>query len=146
VAVAAPDSNPIALLLFDIVLQFAEAQSERMFSSELVQRLAGFPGRPWGTLLRGKAIDERWLARQLHPYGIRSRNLRINGQQGRCYELEELRELCLRYVSKAELRAMLDELRPAPPAEAPPPPASSGAPPAPEPGASGPAAGEVKSE
>jgi hypothetical protein len=69
VAIASPDSNPVALLLFDIVLQFAAAQRERMFSSELVQRLARFPGWPWGTDLRGKPLDERWLARQLHPYG-----------------------------------------------------------------------------
>ena len=140
VAVASPDSNPIALLLFDIVLQFAEANTERMFSSELVQRLAGFPGRPWGAMLRGKPIDERWLARQLHPYGIRSRNLRIGGRQGKGYELEELRDLCLRYVSKTELRAMLNELRPAPPDGPTTTPANGGVPPAapgPPPGAGG---------
>ena len=110
-ATAAPDSNPIALLLFDMVLQFAHAGTERMFSAELVERLAGFPRRLWGTLLRGKPIDERWLARQLHPYGIRSRNLRINGQQAKGYEQTEVLEVCQRYVGKTELRAMLDEMR-----------------------------------
>ena len=113
IASTAPDSNPIAMLLFDIVLQFTDAGSERMFSSELVQRLTTFPGRPWSTLLHGKPIDERWLGRQLHPYGIRSRNLRIEGRQAKGYDREELTDLCLRYVTKSELRAMLDELRPA---------------------------------
>jgi hypothetical protein len=47
VAVASPDSNSMAPLSFDIVLQFAAAQRQRMFSSELVQRLGVFPARPW---------------------------------------------------------------------------------------------------
>ncbi|HEV2209000.1 MAG TPA: DUF3631 domain-containing protein [Verrucomicrobiae bacterium] len=110
----APESNPIARLLFDIVMQFAHADIERMFSAELVRRLTEFPGRPWGSLLRGKPIDERWLARQLQPYGIRPRNLRVDGEQAKGYEREELTELCLRYVAKSELRALLDELRPVP--------------------------------
>jgi hypothetical protein len=66
-ASASTETNPMGLLLFDIVIQFARAGSDRMFSSELVQGLAGWPGRPWNDLLRGKAIDERWLARQLKP-------------------------------------------------------------------------------
>jgi hypothetical protein len=127
IATAAPESNPIALLLFDIVLQFAEAESERMFSAELVERLTVFPGRPWGTLLRGKPIDERWLARQLHPYGIRTRNLRLGGQQAKGYDRDEVTELCLRYVTKSELRALVDEMRPAPEAGPASPAAGSGA-------------------
>jgi hypothetical protein len=51
-----------------LVIQFAEAKTERMFSADLVQRLTLRPDRPWSTLLRGKPIDERWLARQLSPY------------------------------------------------------------------------------
>jgi putative DNA primase/helicase len=120
-AMAGPDSNPIALLLFDIVLQFAHAQTDRMFSGELVQRLATFPGRPWGVVLKGKPIDERWLGRQLHPYGIGSRNMRINGIQAKGYYHEELLDLCLRYVTKSELKAMMDEMRWEPKTEAAPP-------------------------
>lgn len=104
--------HPIALLLFDIVIEFADAQSDRMFSSELVQHLTCFPGRPWRTLQKGKPIDERWLARQLHPYGIRSRNLRIGAQQAKGYDREELTDLCLRYVTQAELGAMLTNCAP----------------------------------
>jgi putative DNA primase/helicase len=129
-ATAAPESNPIALLLFDLILQFAEAGAERMFSSELVKQLAWCPGRPWGTLLRGKPIDERWLARQLTPYGIRSRNLRIEGQQAKGYEKEDILKICLRYVSKPELRALRNDLQSAAelsPAGAPPPTGGGGA-------------------
>lgn len=58
-------ANPLALLLFDMLIQFTQAGSERMFSSEMVERLRWLAGRPWSTLLRGKPIDERWLGWQL---------------------------------------------------------------------------------
>jgi hypothetical protein len=130
ISTAAADSNPIALLLFDAVVEFALAARKQMFSSELVERLTYLPGRPWGTLLRGKPIDERWLARQLHPYGIRPRNVRIDGQQAKGYEREELLELCQRYVSKSEVRALMEDLRPAGEASPAPPAANNEAPPA----------------
>ena len=56
-----------------------------------------------------KPIDERWLARQLNPYGIRPRNLRINGVQAKGYCQEDLVEPIRRYLPKAEARALLDE-------------------------------------
>jgi hypothetical protein len=55
---ASTKTNPMVLLLFNIVIHFARAAADRMFSSELVQRLPTWPGRPWNELLRGKAIDE----------------------------------------------------------------------------------------
>jgi hypothetical protein len=114
IATASTDSNPLGLLLFDIVMEFVTAETERMFSADLVQRLALFPGRPWGSLLRGKPINERWLAKQLNPYGIRPRNLRIGKVQAKGYLKDELVDICCRYVPKPELRAFLDELKPAP--------------------------------
>jgi putative DNA primase/helicase len=110
IASASVDSNPKAQLLFDMVMLFCTGETDRMFSSDLVRKLTSFGGRPWNTLIRGKPIDERWLARQLHPYGIRPRNLRIDGAQAKGYYKEELLELCRRYVAKSELRAFIDEL------------------------------------
>jgi hypothetical protein len=108
----AGDSNPIGVLLFDLFMQFALAKTERMFSSQMVERLNGYSGRPWKDLLRGKPIDERWLARQLNPYGIRPRNLRIEGVQAKGYCQEDLVEPIRRYLPKAEARALLDEFTP----------------------------------
>jgi hypothetical protein len=112
VAAGSGDSNPIGVLLFDIFMQFRIVDAERMFSSELVKRLNGYGARPWKDLLRGKPVDERWLARQLSPYGIRPRNLRINAIQGRGYYEQEMIEMVRRYLPKAEARALLDELKP----------------------------------
>jgi hypothetical protein len=85
----AGDSNPIGVLPFDVFVQFAIGKTERMFSTEVVERLNAYSGRPWKDLLRGKPVDERWLARQLNPYGIRQRNLRINGVQAKGYCQED---------------------------------------------------------
>ena len=62
--------------------------------------------------MRGKPIDERWLVRQLNPYGIRPRNLRINSVQAKRYCQEDLVEPIRRYLPKAEARALLDEFTP----------------------------------
>jgi len=113
VAAASSDANPIAVLLFDVLMEFNFAKTDRLFSSELVERLNAYPGRPWKDLLRGKPIDDRWLARQLSPYGIRPRNLRINGAQAKGYCQEDMIETVRRYVPKSEARALLDELKPA---------------------------------
>jgi hypothetical protein len=55
----------------------------------------------------------------LSPYGIRTRNLRIDGIQAKGYCQEDMIEVVRRYVSKPEARALLDELRPAPESETP---------------------------
>ncbi|HEV2394576.1 MAG TPA: DUF3631 domain-containing protein [Verrucomicrobiae bacterium] len=112
VAAASSDSNPMAVLLFDVFIQFDLAKSDRLFSSRLVERLNAYSNRPWKDLLRGKPIDDRWLARQLSPYGIRPRNLRIEGIQAKGYCQEDMVETVRRYVPKSEARALLDELRP----------------------------------
>ena len=113
VGAASGDSNPIAVLLFDVFVQFSFANTNRLFSSELVARLNAYAGRPWKDLLRGKPIDDRWLARQLSPYGIRPRNLRIGEAQAKGYCQEDMVDTVRRYVPKAEARALLDELKPA---------------------------------
>ncbi|HWX20763.1 MAG TPA: DUF3631 domain-containing protein, partial [Candidatus Binatia bacterium] len=107
------DSNPISVLLFDVYIQFNFAKTDRLFSSDLIARLNAYNNRPWKDLLRGKPIDDRWLARQLSPYGIRPRNLRINGNQAKGYCQEDMLETIRRYVPKAEARALIDELKPA---------------------------------
>jgi hypothetical protein len=101
------------VLLFDVFMQFTFAKTDRMFSSDLVESLNAYAGRPWKDMLRGKPIDDRWLARQLNPYGIRPRNLRINGTQAKGYCQEDMVETVRRYVPKSEARHLIDELEPA---------------------------------
>ena len=91
------ESNPTSVLLFDVYMQFAIAQTDRMFSAQLVNHLNGYGNWTWKQLLRGKPIDDRWLARKLSPYGIRPRNLRINGAQAKGYYEQDMIETVRRY-------------------------------------------------
>lgn len=113
-AAGSGDSHPMSVLLFDAYMQFQIAKAQRMFSWELVQRLNEYGERPWKELQRGKPIDVRWLARHLSPYGLHPRTMRLNGEQGKGYSLEDFVDIIQRYVPKSEARSLIDELVVAP--------------------------------
>ena len=62
----------------------------------------------------GKGADELWLARQLAPFGIRSRTMRIGDALGKGYVLADFTETFRRYIPQTELDRM-DEIFSAPP-------------------------------
>ena len=49
-------------------------------------------------MCRGKPITERWLARNLAAFGIRSGNIRIESEQAKGYELSDFTETFERYL------------------------------------------------
>ena len=67
--------------------------------------------RPWAELRRGKDLTDLWLARQLRPYGVRPRALRIEAEVGKGYAMEDLMEVCQRYVSRSEYESFKAELK-----------------------------------
>lgn len=78
---------------------------ERQFSREIVERLKGFGARPWV----GREVTERWLARQLRPYGVRPRTMRIGEEVAKGYCAGELTEVFRRYIPRSELEAVKAE-------------------------------------
>ena len=119
------DNNPIASLLLDIFLVLTQNNVDRIFSQTLIQELNRFPVRPWTDLRNGKPVTDLWLAQQLRPYGIRSRNLRINGTQAKGYFQDDMMDVFRRYISKSELNALKAEAKPIPVPQ-PEPPANPG--------------------
>jgi hypothetical protein len=101
----AQENSPSATLLFDIGIIFVLLDKQRLFSSVLANSLnhPRFAHRPWMEARKGKPVNELWLAQQLRPYGVRPRNLRIEGDQGKGYELSDLQETFTRYVPQSEL-------------------------------------------
>jgi len=83
------------MLLADIQQVFT---AERMFSKDLVDKLAGMKERPWPEICRGKPITPRWLARNLTAFGIRSRNISIGVEQAKGYERSDFDEAFARYL------------------------------------------------
>jgi hypothetical protein len=105
----AQEESPVGALLLDIYMCFVGQNRTRMFSREVVQALMGYECRPWVDLTRGK-LSELWLAKQLAPYGIKTRSLRIGDATAKGYVLEELMETFRRYIPKAALERLKAEV------------------------------------
>jgi putative DNA primase/helicase len=77
-------------------------RSERMFSKDMIDALKEMSERPWSEIYRGKAITERWLARNLAGFGIHSKTLRIADERAKGYEVADFREAFERYLPREE--------------------------------------------
>ena len=62
-------------LLGDLRTVFGEV--DQMASKKLLDTLCALEETPWGDI-KGKPIDERWLARRLKQYGVKSRTIRLS--------------------------------------------------------------------
>src|SRR5204862_2687221 len=70
------DADGIRILLLTDIRQLFTG--ERMFSKDLIDQLEQMKERPWPEVRRGgKPINERWLARSLGAFGIKSKSMRI---------------------------------------------------------------------
>jgi putative DNA primase/helicase len=77
---------------------------ERIFSHDLVEKLADMSERPWSEVCRGKRLTERWLARNLAAFGIRPRLLRIDDwRPSRGYCRADFDDAFTRYLSETGL-------------------------------------------
>jgi hypothetical protein len=106
------DSNPTGTLLLDIFFAIAASGGGRIHSRTLAEALTARMGaRPWGEMVRGREVTELWLAQKLRPYGIRPRNLHVDGVQAKGYVFDELVEVCRRYVPRSEIDALKAEVQ-----------------------------------
>jgi len=107
ITTVAHESNPVASLLLDIFGVFIENKTDRMFSRILVDELNHrFLDRPWMYPLKGKPVTDLWLSHQLRPYGVRSRNMLLEGIQAKGYWLEEFKDSFRRYIPQSEIDAL----------------------------------------
>ena len=72
-----------------------------LFSRTLVGALTDLGDRPWAELRMGLNVSEAWLAKQLQPFGIRPRNIRISGKVSRGYFESDFKEAFQRYVPRS---------------------------------------------
>lgn len=96
-SVDAEDSSGVTLL-GDIRELFTE-EGDRISSSEMVTLLSKLDDRPWAEWRHGKPITTVQLARVLRPFGIRSRNVRINGIPVKGYLQVDFHDAFGRYLS-----------------------------------------------
>jgi hypothetical protein len=107
---ATQEINPISTLLLDLFVIFTLAPENRLFTRDLVYRLnARSADRPWAESLHGKPVTDLWLAKQLRPYGIKSRTIWIGDEHAKGFLEEDLQDTMRRYVSRSDLDALKAE-------------------------------------
>jgi len=86
------------MLLEDIQDIFNSNGAERMFSDNLVKALKEKSERPWCDWNRGNGLTQNGLARLLKPFGVKSKNMRIDENLKKGYELDNLKDAFKRYI------------------------------------------------
>jgi putative DNA primase/helicase len=88
-------------LLGDIRTVWSTTEGHRITSRELVRQLCGMHDSPWGELRNGKGITPNRLARHLHLFGVKPRDLWFGGSHGHSakgYESDDFRDAFARYL------------------------------------------------
>lgn len=86
------------LLMTDMIEIFARRGAERLPAREMLAELLILEERPWSGWARGRPITSHQIARLLRPFGIKSKNMRIGGEQGKAYDRQELVATFSRYT------------------------------------------------
>jgi Protein of unknown function (DUF3631) len=74
---------------------------DKMPTEEVLKALHALEESPWGDL-RGKAVDSRWLARQLRKYDVEPKVIRVGDATPRGYDAADLADPWSRYLSSQE--------------------------------------------
>ena len=65
---------------------FSETDERELPTKDLIRALAEMKESPWGEWYRGEAISEKKVSTLLHPYGVKSKRIRVGDVQLRGYE------------------------------------------------------------
>jgi len=87
------------MLLSDLRNMFAERGDEpKVFSKDIVLHLVGLDDRPWPEYINERAITKHQLAKILGRFGIKPRNVKINGLTKRGYFIADFQDSFTRYL------------------------------------------------
>ena len=86
-------------LLQDVKAMFVEKRVIKIFSSELLDALVADDEAPWATWNRGKPMSPRQLSGKLSEFGIKSKQIRINVDSKKGYQIEDFKDAFTRYLS-----------------------------------------------
>ncbi len=86
------------MILADIRSIFKDKNVARFHSQDLVDHLIALDDRPWCEWRHGKPITKNSLAKLLKPFGIRSKDVRINTVK-KGYETADFEDAFSRYLS-----------------------------------------------
>jgi Protein of unknown function (DUF3631) len=106
------DASLGLLLLGDVRAVFAAREAERIATADLIGALGGIEESPWGEWWLDRQTDEptkgaaRRLAQLLRPYGIRSKNVRVDETRTpKGYRREDFLDAWERFLPPARVQA-----------------------------------------
>ncbi len=94
---AADDDNWAIALLADLKTVFGELAVDRLWTGPLIDALVAIEESPWGDI-RGKPLTAQFMAKLLHPFGIRPTQIRDGAAVRRGYLAADLADAWARYV------------------------------------------------
>jgi hypothetical protein len=92
------DESSGIMLLQDIQKIFLNANLDRIFSEDLVNRLVAMEDKPWGEWYRGKPITKNTLAKHLKQFAIKPKTIRIDTITKKGYDISQFQESFSRYL------------------------------------------------
>jgi putative DNA primase/helicase len=103
VGITPEEDEASVLLLRDMQAIFTRQQVDYLFSEDLATALHTMEGRPWPEYGRErKPISVHQIARLLKPFGIRPKTLRKGTERAKGYQLDDCKDIFLRYTPPSE--------------------------------------------
>ena len=84
----------------ELLIHIREAflNADKIHADELVRRLCNREESPWMDMGRGKSLTTAMLRERVRPYGVKSRQVKIDGGNQRGYRLEDFHDAWKHYV------------------------------------------------
>jgi hypothetical protein len=92
------DDDTASVLLLEDMREIFDGR-EAVHTGEILEALLDREDRPWLEWKSGKPITGRGVARLLEPYGIRPKQLRLDGENRNGYTSDMFKEAFMRYLS-----------------------------------------------
>lgn len=93
-----PDDGVSIVLLIDIKQIFATINTDRISTSDLIDKLCQLEERPWSTFNRGKEISGRQVAQKLKMFKIASTTIRFENGSYKGYYNQDFADVFKRYI------------------------------------------------
>jgi hypothetical protein len=92
------DDSVGVMILTDIKQAFADKQTDRISSQDLVDYLIDIEDRPWCEWKRGFPMTKMTLSKLLKPFSIKSKDIRVNHTVLKGYTLNVFKDAFSRYL------------------------------------------------
>jgi hypothetical protein len=92
------DTSQSLTLLADIQTAFSHTTADRLSTQELLKELVRIETSPWSEADRGKPLSPFGLSRQLHPFGIRPKDIRFGDATRKGYFRVDFEDAWARYL------------------------------------------------